>query len=151
VALDKIRERWSWATDPTLRPGTDALLAWGATSLGQTGTPTVILGPGYALPRTFLELYATANVCESGHDEVRLPLYAKHLNFGLTDNGLYPSWFDAEVERTFNADEREIELFDAYEELRKRTGRRAFHPCRERYTAEVVEELSALAWRERAE
>ena len=85
--------------------------------------------------------FSALDLDEVGHDEVRLPLFAQILGFGLADTGFYPRWMDPEIERVFNADSSEVDPALVASELAREAGRRVFHPCRERFDAAGIEEL----------
>ena len=90
----------------------------------------ICLGPGYCLPKAFLERYAAADVPEVGNDEMRLPYFGELFGFELRDTGFYGRWFDTEIEKVFNANGDEIPDELILEALGEQDGRRAFHPYR---------------------
>jgi hypothetical protein len=143
--LDRIEHRWHWTLEDEASRGTAAQLAQVRSRYPHLGPARACLGPGYALPRAFLDAYVRADVSDAGHDEIRLPLWAEALGFPLSDTGFYPRWFDPEVERFVNADAAEIRPKDIRAELRKPDGLRAFHPCRESFTRAVLADLSETA------
>ncbi len=102
---------------------------------GFTGILEASMGPGYCLPRRFLEQYAVSDVPDLGHDEVRLPLYARIFRFPIFDTGFYPKWFDAVEEQYFNASDAEISDDLILQELARPRGRRVFHPYRKALSA----------------
>lgn len=139
-----IADRWAWMQHDPERTESLRLQEIARRDLGFTGTPLACLGPGYCLPRTFLERFAAIDTPEIGHDELRLPLFAELLGFDLADTGFYPRWFDAEDERLFNANGGELDPRDVSRELSRAHGRRAFHPCRESFDAAQLEALTAV-------
>lgn len=132
-------------TDPELRAAEERLFTIARTRFGYRGTPQACLGPGYALPRRFLDRHAAIDVPESGHDETRLPLFAQIFGVPLADTDFYPTWFDARGERLFNATDDEITVGAVEAELRRPGGRRAFHPCREAFGARELEDLAQVS------
>jgi hypothetical protein len=139
-----VADRWLWAIVEPLRSGTIQLLEHGASLYGYTD-PMVCQGPGYALPRSFLDRYASTDVPDFGHDELRLPMYGQVFGMPLADTGFYPKWLDSEEERLFNANNVQIPVEEVRQELTKPGGRRAFHACRESYDQGVLQALIAAA------
>lgn len=139
VALDAIADRWAWTTAPELAAGTRALLD-DLAARGHAGPVLASLGPGSCLPRAFLERYVAADVPDLGHDEIRLPAWARLLGCEVADTGFYPAWFDAGQEASFHANDGEIAVADALAAARR--GRRAFHPCRESFRQAQIAALA---------
>jgi glycosyltransferase involved in cell wall biosynthesis len=133
TSVDAIADRWHWTLNEPHKTELVQLRDFVKSRFGHVEPFHACLGPGYCLPREFLDAYASADVPELGHDEIRLPLYAAILGFDVADTGFYPRWFDSLEERFFNAtgddiDERLIRL-----ELSRPRGRRAFHPFRREF------------------
>jgi hypothetical protein len=128
--LRQIAEGWPWTSYPSWRREWEELLREVERSYGYRGEPYACLGPGASFPRAFLDEYARIELPETCHDEVRVPLFAQILGFGLADTQLYRRWFDPEEDRVFNADEEEIDLATILAHLGDPEGRRAFHPFR---------------------
>jgi Glycosyl transferase family 2 len=133
TTVDAIADRWHWTQNEPHRSELVQLKDLVRHRFGYEAPFRACLGPGYCLPRKFLDAYARADVPELGHDEIRLPLFAAILGFDAADTGFYPRWFDTLEERFFNAasddiDERLIRL-----ELARPRGRRAFHPFRREF------------------
>ena len=133
TTVDAIADRWHWTQNEPHRSELVQLKDLVRYRFGYDAPFRACLGPGYCLPRKFLDAYARADVPELGHDEIRLPLFASILGFDASDTGFYPRWFDTLEERFFNAasddiDERLIRL-----ELARPRGRRAFHPFRREF------------------
>lgn len=130
TSLRAISDRWHWTL---VEPHKTELVRLGELVVRRFGTEPpfeVCLGPGYCLPRAFLERYAETDVPELAHDELRLPLFARILGFRVADTEFYPRWFDVSEERFFNANGEEISEALIREELQRPAGRRAFHPFR---------------------
>ena len=141
VPLAQIAHFWDWMTYPSLAVNSQRLLAEVRDRFGYNSEPHACIGPGYSLSRRFLDLYSDLDVDDTGHDELRLPLFAQILGFDLVDTGFYPRWMDPEVESVFNADAKEIDPALLESELAREGGRRVFHPCRERFDAATIERL----------
>ena len=128
--VSSISHRWEWCLAEQLKAPMTQLEAHVRETYGFTGILEASLGPGYCLPRAFLQKYAEMDIPDLGHDEVRLPLYARVLGFPIVDTGFYSRWFDAAEEQYFNANSVEIRDEVIIQELMRFRGRRVFHPYR---------------------
>lgn len=142
--LDRIAETWHWTRNEPHRTEPASLLADARDRYGYGGVPKACLGPGTALPRSFLNRYAETEIPEIGHDEVRFPLFAELFGHALVDTGFYPHWFDVESERLFNANYTELLVADVQDELSRPGGRRTFHACRESFSDDVLTAMIRL-------
>jgi hypothetical protein len=131
--LETIADRWPWTVNEPHRSELALLKDFVSKRYGYEEAYRACLGPGYCLPRTFLDAYAAADVPELCHDEVRLPLFASILGFEIADTGLYPRWFDTFEEQFFNANDDDIDERLIRSELARPRGRRAFHPFRREF------------------
>jgi hypothetical protein len=145
VPLSSVADVWHWTTFPEAAAESHRFLETAPQEWRVTQAPLVCIGPGYSLPRRFLDRYAELDVPDLAHDELRLPFFARVLGFELADTGFYSRWMDPEVERGFNADAVEIDPQYVEEELRRPVGRRIFHPCRERFDPQTLDRLTHLA------
>jgi hypothetical protein len=142
VPLSQIAHFWDWTAHSPLAEDSERLLEMARRRFGYRGEPFACIGPGYSLSRTFLERYSEVELDDDvGHDELRLPLFAQILGCELADTGFYPRWMDPDVESVFNADAHEVDPSLLERELARVSGRRVFHPCRERFDAEAIEYL----------
>ncbi len=128
--IEAIADRWHWTLNEPHRTELVRLSELVVERFRVEPPAHACLGPGYCLPRAFLDEYAAMDVPELCHDELRLPLFARILGFPVADSGFYPRWFDAKEERFFNANGDEIAEARIREELQRPAGRRAFHPFR---------------------
>jgi hypothetical protein len=135
VPLAAIESRWHWTTRDVRRNEVAALEQMAIGRFASSAPLTACLGPGYSLPRSFVERYASIDVPAITHDELRLPMYARVLGFPTIDTGFYPAWFDEQSERVFNANGVEIADDAIARELADPRGRRAFHPVRREFAA----------------
>jgi Glycosyl transferase family 2 len=133
TTVDAIADRWHWTQNEPHRSDFVRLKELVERRFGYDMPFRACLGPGYCLPRKFLDAYAHADVPELGHDEIRLPLYAAILGFEVADTGFYPRWFDTLEERFFNAASDDIDEQLIRSELARPRGRRAFHPFRREF------------------
>lgn len=146
VPLREVAPIWNWLTAERLAGASQRLLEYVREQFAYRDEPYACIGPGYSLPRTFLERYTELDLDPAlGHDELRLPLMAQILGAPVCNTGFYPRWVDPEVEAVFNAESMEIEVSRVEQEAAKPGGRRVFHPCRTRYDRDVVDRLAAMA------
>lgn len=150
TTVDAIAGHWHWTLDETAKHGWEQLLAFARTHYGYKGPPLACLGPGYALPRTFLADYSAAEVPDYAHDELRLPLFAQLLGYSLVDTGFAGPWFDAIDEQFFNANGVEISPVTVAAEIMRPNGHRVFHPCRRAFTAEILDRWAGCSTHGRA-
>jgi hypothetical protein len=144
VRLRQIAPVWDWVTKEPLATHSRQLLEIGRQQFGYAGEPYACIGPGYSLSRVFLERFSGLNLeDETGHDELRLPMFAEILGVPICDTGFYPRWRDPAVEAVFNADAQEVDPALVASALDDANGRRVFHPCRARYDAGLIEALLA--------
>jgi hypothetical protein len=128
--LENVRDEWAWTSREPYRSEWEKLLDYAASEHNYYQKPFASLGPGYCLPRAFLERYCTIDVPAICHDELRLPLFGQILGFELRDTGFYKKWFDKNEQRVFNCMDMEIGRGVIVDELQKPDGRRVFHPYR---------------------
>lgn len=106
------------------------LLKWAEMNHGYSDQPLACLGPGYCVPRRFLEAYSSLEMPEISIDELRIPLAAQLLGMAVEDTRLCRDWFVEEELKIFNTKKKEVAVSVVNLELRKPKGRRAFHPFR---------------------
>lgn len=104
------------------------LLHWARSKHGYSLEPLLCLGPGYCLPRSFLESLSRLVMPELSMDELRLPLAAQILGFNISDTRLCRSFQMEEEVRVFNTIKKEVPISTVVQELEQMRGRRAFHP-----------------------
>jgi hypothetical protein len=104
------------------------LLHWAKSNHAYALEPLLCLGPGYCVPRSFLESFSKFVMPEMSMDELRLPLAAQILGFNLSDTRLCRSFHMEDEVRVFNTVKQEVLLSTVVQELEQMRGRRAFHP-----------------------
>lgn len=147
IEAPKIEANWYWSTEVPFAEEFHKLRNF-VRENELSKNLMLCLGPAYCLPRAFLEKYSSLELpqivsgrphtieCDDElgsdaiHDEVRLPLVAQFLRFRIVDTRFYMGWFDAEVEKFFNARWVEIEDPVILNEMKRFNGRRVFHPYR---------------------
>jgi hypothetical protein len=106
------------------------LKSWARETFSYSMEPQACLGPGYCVPRDFLEGYSHISMPELSIDELRVPLAAQLLGIPLSDTRLCRGWFMAEEQKIFNTLKIEVTPATVACELTQPRGRRAFHPFR---------------------
>jgi len=130
VDLNKIADEWFWIRDDEQSKKWEGLKDHVKNTLGYSGSYVGSVAPGLCMPKDFLEKYSNADVPELAHDELRLPLYAQAFGFNLVDTQYYRKWFSKREWKLFNCNEIDIELRRIKRNLKKKNGRRVFHPFR---------------------
>lgn len=124
VPLEMIKDVWSWLIEEPSRSEWRGLLSLARQEYGYCDEPYGCLGPGYCLPRSFLDRYTAEDIPELCHDELRLPLFAQIFGFGPLDTGF--ATMSPEDWHFFNCEKNEIGMDIIMEE--GKNGRRVFHP-----------------------
>jgi hypothetical protein len=109
------------------------LLKYAKDKFGYNKQPYASLGPGFCLPKNFLEKFSEVHVPVLCNDELRLALFGQIFRHKLIDTGFYQKWFDPETEKLFNCSGKKIPLALIEKELRRKDGKRSFHPFRKRF------------------
>jgi hypothetical protein len=135
VPIRSIDGVWFWTRESWWVSHWKRLLVHSRQQYGYSAEPYASMGPGLCLPKAFLDAYASCEVPELCHDEVRLPLFAQNLGFNLYDANFCRAWFDARENIFFNCSDQEIDPEVIRNELQDPQGRRAFHPYRRLYFA----------------
>lgn len=126
--------RWLWVSIPEWT----LLLSHVRKNYGYDQKPFGSLGPGTSVPRYFLENYSKYEVPNYCIDEVRFPLFGQLMGCKLYNTGFYQKWFDDDEDRFFNCINKNIKIETIQDELKKKNGRRAFHPFRELFYPEQI-------------
>ena len=126
VRLKKVEKRWYW-TKGERKDEWKELLGIARSKLHYHGSPYASIGSGFRIPRKFLEFYSRLNVPELCHDELRMPLFGQLSGLKLYDTRFF-KWFDRKEYAFFNAIKKPISAKAIKTELKRHSGRRAFHP-----------------------
>jgi mannosyltransferase OCH1-like enzyme len=135
--LSSIEHQWFWTTG-TWRNEYVQLMEYVRKTCKYSKTPCASLGGGLCFPKPFLTEYSAMLVPELSHDEIRVPLFAQILGYSIKDTGIF-DWFDAEEHKYFNPDGRIVPVHTINSELKKKQGRKVFHPFRDIYPLEKLE------------
>lgn len=133
--LNEIEHKWYWTSKEPYKSEWKKLLSFVQEKFEYTAMPFGSLGPGYCFPKKFLEKYSKVEVPDLVHDELRVPLYAQILGFTIKNTGFVGGIYDKKEYTYFNCiGDKEWFITDKTicTELRKKDGRRAFHPFREK-------------------
>ncbi len=130
--LENIKIKWTWAFEEPYKTQWEKLLKYAEDSFEYNEQSYASLGPGPCLPKDFLDKFISVHVPELSNDETRLPLFGQLLGFKLLETGFYPRWSDPKIMKFFNCHGREIPLGRIKNELKRKNGRRSFHPYRRR-------------------
>lgn len=130
--LKNVMQKWDWTAEEPYKSEWAKLLKYAKDQFEYNKQPYASLGGGPCLPKFFLEKFSAVHVPDLCNDELRLPLFGQIFGFRLLDTGLYQKWFDPETEKFFNCHGNEIPLSLIKNELKRKGGRKSFHPFRKR-------------------
>ncbi|SRR6056297_19364 len=136
--LVSIEKEWFWTRDTKQKAEWKVLKEHVRKFNGFSGPYFASVAPGLSIPRSFLEQYSEMPVPDLCNDELRLPLYAKALDFEIYDTGFFKKWFSKTEKQYFNCNEFAIKEKKLLKELKKKKGRRVFHPFREELNMELI-------------
>ncbi len=133
--LENVKIKWTWVFEEPYKKQWEKLLKYAKDSFEYNEQPYASLGPGPCLPKNFLDKFISVHVPDLSNDETRLPLFGQLLGFKLFETGFYPRWSDPKIMKFFNCYGREIPLGRIKNELKRKNGRKSFHPYRRRLRA----------------
>lgn len=129
---------WWWTTREPWKSFYHELIKRVKRKYGYNKKIMMALGAGTVYPRKFLLEYIETKIETTDYkgrsiplcnDEIRLPLFGQILGYKLVYTGIYNFRIEKDVEhKYFNAMKEEIELKTILAELKKKNGRRVFHP-----------------------
>jgi hypothetical protein len=128
VPLKKIEKNWYWTRKPERREEWVQLMEIFRKEFEYDQEPYGMLGPGISLPKSFLESIRRIEIPDLGNDELRIPLLAQACGFTMYDTGFYRKWFSKREYRYFNCNSKLIDSKIIEKQLKKKNGRRVFHP-----------------------
>ncbi|HCC23155.1 TPA: hypothetical protein DF272_03180 [Candidatus Falkowbacteria bacterium] len=130
--LKNIKPTWTWVFKEPYKTQWEKLLKYAKDRFGYNKQSYASLGPGLCLPKNFLDKFSSIHVPDLSNDEVRLPLFGQIFGFRLFETGFYPKWSDPNIMKFFNCHGDEIPLNRIKKELKRKGGRKSFHPYRKR-------------------
>lgn len=128
--LENVKPTWTWVFKEPYKTQWEKLLKYAKNKFNYDKRPYASLGPGPCLPKKFLDKFSAINVPDLSNDEVRLPLFGQIFGFKLLETGFYPKWSEVSIMKFFNCHGKEIPLSRIKKELKKKNGRKSFHPYR---------------------
>lgn len=139
--FQKIKHRWRWIIHESHQRDYLKFRKYIKGAFGIKNIQHATLGPGQVFTRQFLEDFASLSLDMSYVNpivsEIIYPVAAQILGYKVIDTGLYPGWFDrAEAIKFFNCWYIPIERNVIIEELKKKSGRRIFHPIKYQFFLE---------------
>lgn len=149
IPLSKIEKIWYWTRNPEKRAEWKQLMAFFKKEFSYNLEPFGMLGPGTTLPRSFLEKISDIEIPDLGNDELRIPLLAQAYGFPMYDTGFYCKWFSRSEFRYFNSNSIIVEQKTMEKQLRRKKGRRVFHPCNQCLSFEELKKLHDLTYSNR--
>ncbi|MFO7924690.1 MAG: hypothetical protein R6U58_13460 [Bacteroidales bacterium] len=144
VPLNRIEKRWYWTRHETERPEWLKLHDYFKTNFNYNKAPFGMIGPGTSLPRNFLEKIKDVEIPYLSNDELRIPMLAQVFGFKMEDTKFYRKWFSDRELKYFNSNAIGIDIRTIEKQLKKKNGRRAFHPCNMSLTYEQLVGLHNL-------
>lgn len=130
IPLREVENKWDWTSEEPYKSRWDKLLKIARDKYNYNQNPYADIFGGACFSKIFLERYSKIEIPEICHDELRTPLFAQILGIKMYDTKLANIWGQPSDEEYFNANDKEIKLNLIQEELKKRNGRRVFHPYR---------------------
>lgn len=133
--FDKVKDRWRWVTDESHSKDFIKFQTYIKDKFQIEKIIHATLGPGQIFTRQFLEDFASLSLDMEYVDpivsEIVYPVVAQILGYKVIDTGLYPGWFHRnEAIKLFNCWYIPIEKDVISEEVKKKDGRRVFHPVK---------------------
>lgn len=144
IPLAKIEKIWYWTRNPKKRAEYLELLDFFRKHFGIVPQPFGMLGPGITLPREFLVRMAEVEIPDLGNDELRIPLLAQAFGFPMHDTGFFRKWFSHREFRYFNSNAFIISQKNIEKQLKRKNGRRVFHPCNQDFSMDQLIQLRQL-------
>lgn len=141
--FDNVKNRWRWVTGESHKSDFIKFQEYIKESFKIEKILHASLGPGQIFTRQFLEDFASLSLDMSFVNpivsEIIYSVVAQILGYGVIDTGLYPGWSNRdEAIKFFNCWYIPIEKNVITEELKKKNGRRAFHPVKYQFLLEDI-------------
>lgn len=145
IPIEKIQSLWYWTSDPVREKEWEELLQFAKTKYNHNLKPYGIYCPGLTLPKQFFITAGNYPLPKLGNDELRFPIYAQLCGLQISDTGFFKKWFSKREMKYFNCNGFEIADKRIVKQIKKKKGRRAFHPVRRELQIELF--LPALSKR----
>jgi len=133
--FDKVKDIWRWVSDKSHSEDFIKFQKYIKEAFQVEKILHASLGPGQIFTRQFLDDFASLSLDMTFVNpivsEIIYPVVAQILDYKVIDTGFYPGWFNRdEAIRFFNCWYIPIEKNTVIEELKKKDGRRIFHPVK---------------------
>jgi len=128
--LREIESKWYWTIHPPKKKEFEKLKAHLKEEFDFNKPLYGCICPGLRVSRTFLDAMHKIELPAFGNDELRFPLYAQLADIDFSGNDFFKKWFSKKESRYFNCNSKEINSKTIKRQLKKKKGRRAFHPVR---------------------
>ncbi len=129
--LEKVKKKWFWVRNCEQQQQWEALKKFLFEKWQYEGPYLASVAPGMFFSRKFLEDFAQYDIPDWGNDEIRLPNLAQAMGYPVHHLGFFKRWFSKREWRYFNCNDMEIADKTIHRELKKKDGRRVFHPYRQ--------------------
>ena len=130
IPIKKIQDKWYWTKHPPCREEWMQLMEHFRQIYNYDQEPYGMLGPGESYPRSFLEKIKDTEIPYIAVDELRIPMYAQVFGLKMEDTHFFKKWLSKKEFKYFNANAIDVELKTIEKQLKKKKGRRVFHPFR---------------------
>lgn len=141
IPLERVARYWYWM-NPANRPRVEDFFKRVNKYYNKPFVKYASLGPGLSAPKSFFEGLTRLKIFEANiTDEIKIPVWSQLLGIEPESNDLYRKWFSYHEMRFFNANITPVRPGTIRRELKKKHGRRAFHPFLEPATFEVLAEM----------
>jgi hypothetical protein len=124
-------KEWYWTGHEPIRQEWLQLLEILKTKYNYNDNPHAVLGPGTTVTKQYLEKIQSFDIPYMAVDELRFPIWAQLSGIKMEKSDIQKKWFSLNEYRYFNCDNWDIKLSVIKKELKKKNGRRVFHPFRE--------------------
>jgi hypothetical protein len=128
--LREIESKWYWTIHPPKKKEYEKLKTFLQEKHGFAKQLYGCMCPGLRVSKTFLDSMQEIDLPDYGNDELRFPIYAQLAGIDFSGNDFFKRWFSKRESKYFNCNSKEIKPKTIHKQLKKKRGRRAFHPVR---------------------
>jgi hypothetical protein len=138
------KKRWDWTGNEPHKSLYEKFASYMKSTHGVESLDIGTLGPAPLLSRKFLEQFSDTEDIDWVISEISYPAYAQAFGYDIVDNTFHPGWFSDDAKRYFNCNDDLIQESTIIEELKKKTGRRIFHPFKEILSDQLISQIKKL-------
>lgn len=131
IPLKNLKSGWIWVHKEPYKTEWAKLLKYVKDQFKYNKQIYASLGPGACLPKKFLDKFSSVHIPSLNNDEIRLPLFGQIFGFKLYKTSLFKR-SDPNMAKFFNCSGNEIPLNRIRRELKRKEGKKSFHPYRKR-------------------